>query len=181
MKINETELPGCYELVPHIFKDERGLFVKTFHEEQFREKGLVTHFGEEYYSFSHKGVLRGLHFQTPPMDHAKMVYCVSGEVIDAVVDLRVGSPAYGKYALFDLNSEKCNIIYIPSGMAHGFYVTSESALLMYKVTTVYSPEHDSGIHWRSAGIPWGNDNPQISKRDGSFPSLADFKSPFQYN
>lgn len=180
MKVIKTKLPGCYELIPNVFKDERGLFVKIFHEEQFKEEGLVTHFAEEYYSLSHKGVLRGLHFQTPPMDHAKMVYCVSGEVVDAVLDLRVGSPSYGKYELFDLNSEKRNMIYIPSGMAHGFYVKSESALLMYKVTTVYSPDNDSGILWNSAGVLWGDDNPQISKRDSSLPSLVNFKSPFQY-
>jgi len=181
MKVIETKLPGCYELEPNVFKDERGLFVKTFHEEIFKERGLATEFAEEYYSFSHKGVLRGLHFQTPPMDHAKMVYCVSGKVKDVVLDLRVGSPTYGKYELFDLNSDKCNIIYIPTGMAHGFYVDSESALLMYKVTTIYSPENDSGILWSSAGIPWGDDTPIISNRDAGFPSLADFKSPFRYS
>jgi dTDP-4-dehydrorhamnose 3,5-epimerase len=180
MEIYETKLPGCYELQPKVFKDHRGTFVKTFHEEVFKKYQLNINFAEEYYSFSHQNVFRGLHFQMPPKEHTKMVYCVQGEVIDAVVDLRVGSPTYGKGETFSLTAEKANIIYIPPGFAHGFYVLSKTAIMMYKVSTVYSPEHDTGIHWNSVGIAWPTANPLVSKRDNEFVALSDFNSPFVY-
>ncbi|MEG4330952.1 dTDP-4-dehydrorhamnose 3,5-epimerase [Microcoleus sp. AT9_A2] len=180
MEIYETKLPGCYELQPKVFKDHRGTFVKTFHEEVFKKYQLNINFAEEYYSFSHQNVFRGLHFQMPPKDHTKMVYCVQGEVIDAVVDLRVGSPTYGKCETFSLTAEKANIIYIPPGFAHGFYVLSETAIMMYKVSTVYSPEQDTGIHWNSVGVVWPIPNPIVSKRDNEFVALSDFNSPFVY-
>ncbi|HYH04968.1 MAG TPA: dTDP-4-dehydrorhamnose 3,5-epimerase [Bacillota bacterium] len=180
IQLTPTILPGCYEIQPKLIKDERGYFVKTFHEDVFRQNGLVTHFAEEYYSYSNKNVLRGLHFQVPPMEHTKMVYCLSGRVLDVIVDLRCGSPTYGKYVMIDLDAEKANMVYIPQGLAHGFYVIGPHAILQYKVTSVYSPEHDSGILWSSAGIEWPDFNPVVSKRDQSFPSFEAFKSPFKY-
>ena len=180
LTINSTKIPDCYELQPAIFKDERGSFVKTFHEDVFKSHQLETHFPEEYYSVSVKNVLRGLHFQLPPQEHTKLVYCVQGQVLDVVVDLRLGSPTYGQFETFAVSAEKANLIYIPPGLAHGFYVTSEQAIMMYKVSTVYSPNEDSGILWNSVSIPWGNDNPISSKRDQSFVSLSEFKSPFIY-
>lgn len=180
MRFLKTALPGVYIIEPNIFKDERGIFIKTFHENVFKENGLETNFAEEYYSFSRKGVLRGLHFQMPPMDHVKLVYCVSGKVLDVVVDLRVGSPFCGNFEIFELIDEKANMIYIPKGLAHGFYVLSENAIMMYKVTTVYSQEHDTGILWNSVGIHWPDEKPIISKRDSEFIAFKDFKSPFIY-
>lgn len=174
----ETEIEGCYELQPIIRKDQRGSFTKTFHEEVFKKNNLVTKFAEEYYSTSRKGVLRGLHFQTPPVEHEKMVYCVYGEVIDVAVDLRRQSSTYGKYRMINLNSEKGNIIYIPKGMAHGFYTVSDMAIIMYKVTSVYVPQNDLGILWNSIGIPWIDKNPIMSERDKNFIEFKDFKSPF---
>lgn len=181
MEIKKTKISGCYEIIPKVLKDERGYFVKTFHQDIFRESELETHFAEEYYSLSHKGVLRGLHFQLPLADHVKMVYCVAGRVIDAVVDLRVGSSTYGQYEIFEMSSERANMVYIPRGLAHGFYVLSDNALMLYKVTSIYSPEHDAGILWNSAGIQWPDINPIISKRDSDFPSLSNFISPFSYD
>ena len=178
IEIRQTEIPGCFEITPKVLKDERGTFVKTFHQEIFKANGLETHFTEEYYSFSKKRVLRGLHFQLPPLDHIKFVYCVSGRVLDAVVDLRIGFPTYGEFETFELSAEKANMLYIPKGLAHGFYVLSESAIMVYKVTTVYSPEHDTGILWNSVGIPWPDEKPIISQRDSRFISFADSKSPF---
>lgn len=180
MEIHETKIPGCYELLPTQFKDERGSFVKTFHEQVFSQHQLDTKFAEEYYSVSKRHVLRGFHFQLPPKEHTKIVYCVLGEVIDVVVDLRMGSPTYGSFEMFSLTAEKGNLIYMPSGLAHGFYVTSETAIMMYKVSTVYSPEHDTGIHWSSVGISWPCSEPIVSKRDSEFIPLADFNSPFVY-
>ncbi|MBE9224570.1 dTDP-4-dehydrorhamnose 3,5-epimerase [Phormidium sp. LEGE 05292] len=181
MNIQPTSLPGCYEIQPNIFEDDRGKFVKIFHQEVFAEYKLETHFAEEYYSVSHQRVLRGLHFQLPPYEHTKLVYCVVGQVMDAVVDLRVGSPTYGKYATFELSAQKANLIYIPPGFAHGFYVLSDRAVLIYKVTTVYSREHDAGILWNSVGIPWSDKQPIISARDSSFVTFADFLTPFRYS
>lgn len=173
-----TPIKGCYELQPILRKDLRGSFVKTFHQDIFNKLNLETNFTEEYYSVSKKHVLRGLHFQTPPMEHKKLVYCSSGEVIDVVVDLRKSSPTYKKYQMFNLNSEKANMLYIPEGLAHGFYVLSEIAIMMYKVSSVYSPENDGGIRWNSAGISWPDKNPIISERDKNFVSLEEFRSPF---
>ena len=174
----QTGIPGCHEMTSPKFTDNRGLFVKTFHEDDFREHSLTTRFAEEFYTVSRKGVLRGMHFQSPPHDLTKLVFCLSGSVLDAVIDLRIGSPTYGKHALFELSAEKANMIYIPSGLAHGFYSLSDEAVIMYKVTAIYSPSHDTGILWNSAGIPWPDRSPIISKRDNEFPSLTNFSSPF---
>src|SRR5665647_934283 len=102
-ELKSTPLAGCFELQPRVSDDARGRFVKVFQVQAFATHGLETHFAEEYYSVSNKNVIRGLHFQLPPMDHVKVVYCVEGEVLDAVVDLRIGSPTYGEHALFVLS------------------------------------------------------------------------------
>ncbi len=178
IQITPIEFSGCFLIQPRIFEDNRGTFVKTFHKEIFKASGLEINFAEEYYSFSHKGVLRGLHFQLPPHDHVKMVYCIQGRIMDVIVDLRKDSPTYGRYAIYELSSEKANGLYLAKGIAHGFYVLSEFAIVMYKVTSVYSSEHDTGILWNSVGIPWPDQNPIMSERDKRFESFADFKTPF---
>jgi dTDP-4-dehydrorhamnose 3,5-epimerase len=179
-EVRPTEIPGCFEIGTAVLRDHRGIFVKTFHQDLFAQHGLETRFAEEYYSYSGPGVLRGLHFQLPPHEHVKLVYCVQGEVLDVVVDLRVGSPTFGKHHCVTLSSEKANMLYIPAGLAHGFYVNSPHALMMYKVTSVYSPAHDAGVHWNSAGIPWHDPNPVISDRDNAFAPLTAFQSPFRF-
>lgn len=181
MNIHETSIPDCYEIDVKVFKDERGRLVKTFHEEIYRKFGLVTHFAEAYYSVSQQNVLRGLHFQIPPKDHTKVVHCAEGEILDFVVDLRVGSPTYGKHAILNLTSEKSNAVYIPSGLAHGFYIVSEMALVMYQVSSVYAPEYERGIHWNSLNLSWENFNPIVSAKDQSWRLLSEFESPFQYH
>lgn len=174
----ESKIPGCYEIRPHIHKDERGVFVKTFHVSAFASMGMCTNYAEEYYSVSNKGVIRGMHFQLPPHDHIKLVYCTDGAVMDVIVDLRKGSPTFGKHASFKLSSEKANMIYIPKGIAHGFCVLSERATMIYKVTSVYAQESDCGIRWDSAGICWPIADPILSVRDQRFSSLEQFESPF---
>lgn len=179
MNIQPTSISGCYEINPTVYRDERGSFIKTYHQDVFTDNRLATNFAEEYYSISRKGVLRGLHFQTPPKDHIKLVYCTMGQVLDVVVDLRKGSSTYGHFEMFDLSAEKANMIYIPKGLAHGFYVLSEQAILIYKVTTTYCSQHDSGILWNSVGISWPIKNPIMSARDTSFEPLDAFISPFR--
>lgn len=178
--VRSTEIPGCYEIQPRVIDDPRGRFVKVFHRNAFAEHGLEVDFAEEYYSVSGQGVIRGMHFQTPPTDHVKIVYCVQGEVFDVVVDLRLGSPSYGKAATISLSADMGNYLYIPKGLAHGFCATSESATLVYKVSTIYSPEHDTGILWNSIDIAWPIRVPVLSIRDRGFIPLSEFKSPFIY-
>ena len=180
-KLNPAPIPGLYEIHPRILSDPRGRFVKTLHRDQFADLGLRSDFAEEYYSLSGPGVLRGLHFQVPPEEHVKLVYCIQGEVWDVVLDLRKGSPTYLQHAVFELSAKQGNMVYIPAGCAHGFCVPKGEAVLVYKVTSVYSPQHDHGVLWNSAGIPWPLANPQLSERDGLFPPLAEFDSPFTYS
>lgn len=180
MKVKNTKLKDCFEIIPNTFTDERGIFIKTFHYDSFKENGLETNFVEQYYSVSHQGVLRGLHFQNPPKHHVKLVFCLSGQVIDAVVDLRIGSPTYGQFEMFDLSAEKKNMIYIPAGMAHGFYVISKSAIVVNNLSTVYSAEHDAGIKWNSVGIPWPDSSPILSQKDRKLPPISGFPNQFLY-
>ena len=176
--INNTKLQGCLELRPVVRTDDRGCFVKTFHKTTFQALGLPVFYGEEYYSTSSKGVLRGLHFQVPPAEHEKLVYCSYGEVFDVAVDLRKKSSTYGQYEIILLNSGKGNMLYIPKGMAHGFYVLSDFAVMMYKVTTMYVPQYDTGIRWNSIDIPWPDRKPILSERDRNFIGFEEFQSPF---
>ncbi|WP_096700254.1 dTDP-4-dehydrorhamnose 3,5-epimerase [Magnetospirillum sp. 15-1] len=176
--IRETGLPGCLEIKPVIRKDERGFFIKTFHAEKFSELGLSTEIREQYYSSSKLGVIRGLHFQIPPHDHDKLVYCLRGSVLDAVVDLRRSSPTFGRHVTLQLDAEAGNMLYIPKGFAHGFCATSEDSIMVYNVTSVYAPDHDMGILWNSAGVNWQNAAPIVSDRDAALPPMADFNSPF---
>jgi dTDP-4-dehydrorhamnose 3,5-epimerase len=178
--LSQAAIPGCFEIAPRVLDDARGRFVKVFHRDAFAELGLSTDFAEEYYSRSHKGVVRGMHFQTPPHEHVKLVYCVQGEVFDVVLDLRRGSPTYGKAASFRLSAECGNYLYIPKGLAHGFCALTEDATMVYKVGTVYAPQHDSGVLWNSIGIDWPVDEPLVSARDAAFAPLSQFESPFVY-
>ena len=139
---------------------------------------MVTNFQEQYFSESVHGVVRGLHFQLPPHDHHKLVTCLSGEVLDVVVDLRQNSPTFGKHVSFILNERQANQVYIPTGCAHGFCVTSPRATLLYNVGTMYAPSYDAGIRWNSVGIDWPFTDPEISARDNALPTFKDFVSPF---
>lgn len=177
---NEMPLAGCYELTPIIHKDVRGQFVKVFQDEIFLNLGLDTHYVEEFYSVSYQNVIRGLHFQLPPFEHVKLVYCVQGHIQDVIVDLRIGSPSYGQFCIIELSQQKGNMLYIPSGCAHGFCVLSDCATLVYKVSSKYSAEHDAGILWNSLNIPWHTNKPCLSARDQLFPGFDDFSSPFIY-
>lgn len=178
--VQHSALAGCLELQPKVVEDLRGRFVKPFHADEFARLGLASAFCEQYYSHSHRGVIRGLHFQTPPHDHAKLVYCVAGEVLDVVVDIRQGSPTFGHVATFALSAAKGNAVYIAPGMAHGFCVLSEQATLIYNVTSAYSPAHDAGILWSSIELDWPVHDPVVSARDQQFPTLACFDTPFRH-
>lgn len=179
-RLEKTEIPGCVELLLDAHHDERGTFLKLLHEPSLAERAFETRFLETYCSWSDHGVLRGMHFQRPPRQHAKLVCCLEGEVVDAVVDLRKGSPTFGLSVTRTLSGANPSLLYAPPGLAHGFMVTSERALMLYFVTSVHSPEHDAGILWNSAGVSWPAGRPLLSERDRSFPPLSDFESPFEY-
>lgn len=177
--LHATGLEGCLEasLRPH--HDARGMFLKTYHEPTFRELGLGTDWREEFISTSIKGVIRGMHFQAPPHQHAKFVVCLSGRVLDVALDLRVRSGTYGRWIAVELAPEKANGLYIAEGFAHGFLALEEQSTLLYKVSTVHAPESDRGIRWDSFGFPWPVKAPVVSTRDTAFETFDDFQTPFR--
>jgi dTDP-4-dehydrorhamnose 3,5-epimerase len=172
------KLPGAFTLHGKVLHDERGFFCKTWHREFFSRYGLEWEFAEQYYSQSQKGVIRGLHFQTPPFEHAKLVHCVAGSSLDVLVDLRKNSPTFGDHVSIDLDARKSVSVYAPAGLAHGFLAKSQNTIMMYSVTSTYHPEHDSGILWDSVEFDWGIDKPILSERDKSFARFQDFVTPF---
>jgi len=180
MKLYPTIIPGCYEVELSPRLDKRGSFVKTFQATAFRELGLETGFLESFYSVSQPNVLRGMHFQLPPSDGAKLVCCLQGEVLDVALDLRVGSPCFAGYATFELSAGRATAVYIPSGVAHGFYTRKGPAMLVYQVSSEYNPALDAGVLWSSLKMDWPSATPICSSRDSNFVSLSDFVSPFRF-
>lgn len=180
MVIEELDFTGCFLITPRVFNDLRGRFVKTYHEETFASAGINVAFQEEYYSLSHRGVIRGLHFQLPPHDHVKMVYCPKGSVFDAFVDVRKDSRTYLQHRNVELNEDNGSVLVLAKGIAHGFCALDDNSLMVYKTTSVYCPESDAGVLWNSCGIKWPTAaNPDtLSERDKAFPALSDFDSPF---
>jgi dTDP-4-dehydrorhamnose 3,5-epimerase len=178
--IKELKILGCYLITPKVFTDVRGSFVKTYHETNFRDMGIEFDFKEEYYSVSNKGVIRGMHFQTPPHDHIKMAYCPKGAVFDAFVDLRKGSPTYLQSAHVQLSQENANILILAKGVAHGFCSLEDGTIMVYKTTSEYVSNSDSGILWSSCGIDWPTiaNSELLSGRDKTSLSLKEFDSPF---
>ncbi len=176
----QTGIPGCMEARFPAHPDERGVFVKTFQCSAFQRQGLETNFVEVFYTVSGENVLRGMHLQLPPANHAKLIYCIAGSVSDAVLDLRQGSPSYGKHAFIELSAGSCNGVYLPSGVAHGFCVRTAPAIIVYHVTAEHTPHLDVGVAWNSFEAVWPTNSPIVSARDASLPPLADFDSPFTY-
>ena len=180
MKFAEKSIPGVYEITIPVHRDERGSFVKPFLESEFKRQGLEHDFREVFYSVSGERVLRGMHVQLPPSDQAKLVYCSAGNALDVLLDLRVGSPSYGKHEVIELTGEDDKAMYVPSGVAHGFYVRRAPAIMVYHVTSEYVPDLDAGIGWNSFGANWPDPQPVLSGRDASLPPFAGFKSPFRF-
>lgn len=178
MKAHDTAIPGVKILEFPAFADARGGFVKSFHAPGFEQMGLRTDWREEYFTTSAKNVVRGMHFQTPPAHHAKLVFCVAGRVLDVVLDIRTQSPTFGQAFSIELEPKSGVGLYVPVGCAHGFLSLTDGSVMYYKVTSVHAPEHDCGIAWDSFGFAWPVANPVLSPRDGDHPALADFASPF---
>ena len=175
----KTSLPDVWELQPKIFRDARGFFLETYNHQKFSELGLPDVFVQDNHSRSEKGTLRGLHFQ---LRHAQAKLCrvVEGEVLDVAVDIRVGSPNFGKWTSVLLSAERQNQIYIPRGFAHGFIALSDTVQFLYKCSDFYDPGSEHGIIWNDPGldIAWGIANPLISEKDAKYVSLADTPREF---
>lgn len=180
MKIVETFIDGLLLLEPKIFEDSRGKFIKTFTDDFFKENGLDINIKEVYYSTSHKDVIRGMHFQTPPYEHIKIVYVPYGKIVDVVLDIRKNSPTYGKYFSIELSSENGRILIIPVGIAHGYKSLEDNTNVTYMQTTCYSANHDTGVRYDSFGFNWECNESKHSDRDKTFPLLKEFNTPFEF-
>jgi len=178
MELIPTDFEGLAVLQPKVFEDARGSFVKTYHEGAFRELGLEFRPQEEFFSVSRKDVVRGMHFQIPPVPQAKVVFCLSGRVLDVVLDLRRASRTYGKSFARELSAANREILFIPAGFAHGFLTLADDTIVFYQASAMHSPAHDQGIRWDSFGFDWPVAKPILSERDQNFPSLKQFVTPF---
>jgi len=178
MKIRKTNIEGLFVIDLFHAEDNRGGFVKTFHKESFEKLGLNTDFQESFYSTNNKGVIRGMHFQNPPYDHDKLVYCTRGSLDDVILDIRKDSPTYGNFASIELKADSYRAIYIPKGMAHGFESLEDHTMMTYLTSTMHQPSHDMGIRFDSFGKNWGTKEPLINERDLNWPKFGDFESAF---
>lgn len=178
MTLIDEPLPGVKVLKPFVFDDARGNFVKPFHEDQLLQHGISITVREEFYSTSAKDVLRGMHFQVPPHAHQKLIYCISGEVMDVLLDMRVDSPTFGKSVALELSAKNYHVVYLPVGIAHGFLSRCDNSCLIYKTDAVHHAESDKGVLWNSFGFDWQVNAPIISPRDEGHPRWDDFSNPF---
>lgn len=178
--VDSARIPGLLVLPLVRHEDERGSFLKAYHSTQSAQLGIDQRWHEAFYSWSNPGVVRGLHFQLPPHDHAKTVVCLSGRILDVVVDLRCGSPTERRTSELVLDADRPTALHIPTGCAHGFAVLgARPALVAYLVSSVHNQAADSGILWSSVPASWPTPTPVLSARDATFPTLAAFVSPFR--
>lgn len=184
MNVIKTDIDGVVIIEPRIFEDARGYFFESFSQREFEEKVGKVVFVQDNESKSSYGVMRGLHFQRPPFTQSKLVRCVKGAVLDVAVDLRKGSPTYGKHVAVELTEDNHRQFFIPQGFAHGFAVLSDEAVFQYKCDNFYAPQADGGISIldESLGIDWKipTDKAILSDKDTKHPLLKDFDSPFEY-
>ncbi len=171
-------LQGAYVIDMPAFYDDRGSFVKTFHDTTLQANGINFTLKESYFSLSKKDVIRGMHFQLPPHQHAKVVFCPQGVILDVIVDLRKDSETYRQYYAQELSAENHKAYYIPEGFAHGFKALTDDAITYYLVSSEYHQASDTGILYNSFGFDWGVENPIVSARDLMFTELELFQSPF---
>lgn len=183
MNVIKTDIEGPFIIEPRIFGDARGYFFESFNAREFSQQtGLDVAFVQDNESRSSRGVLRGLHFQKPPYAQSKLVRVVEGRVVDVAVDIRKGSPTYGRHVAVELTGDNHRQFFVPKGFAHGFVVLSEVALFQYKCDEFYHPEAEGAIAWNdpTLAIPWpiGADEVLLSERDKHHPLFADFQTPF---
>ena len=185
MEVIKTDIEGLVIIEPKVFKDARGYFFESFSQREFEEKVRKVNFVQDNESMSSYGVMRGLHFQRPPYTQSKLVRCVKGRVLDVAVDIRKGSPTYGKHVAVELSEDNHRQFFVPRGFAHGFAVLSDVAIFQYKCDNFYAPQADGGISIMddTLGIDWQipMDQALLSEKDINHLCLKDFDSPFDYN
>ena len=185
MEVIKTNIDGVFIIEPRVFSDARGYFFESFSQREFDQKVRKINFVQDNESKSCYGVMRGLHFQTPPFSQSKLVRCVRGRVLDVAVDIRRGSPTYGQHVAVELSEDNHRQFFIPRGFAHGFSVLSETAVFQYKCDNFYHPEADGGISIldTSLSIDWRipTEHAILSDKDTKHPLLKDFESPFSYD
>ena len=182
MKFIETKISDLIIIEPTVFGDARGYFLESYNQKKFEEVVGKTSFVQDNESKSTKNVLRGLHFQKPPFEQAKLVRCIEGKVLDVAVDIRKNSKTYGQHIAVLLSGDNKRQLYVPRGFAHGFLVLSDTATFAYKVDNSYAPEFDAGIRWNDneLNIQWNikDSEVMISAKDAELPFLSEFESPF---
>ena len=185
MEVIKSDIVGVVIIEPHLFEDDRGYFFEAFSERDFAAKVRDCHFVQENEAYSTYGVVRGLHFQRPPHAQSKLVRVVKGRVLDVVVDIRKGSPTFGKHIAVELSAENHRQLFVPRGFAHGYAVLSDEALLEYKCDNYYAPASEGAILWNDEelGIDWQipTDKVVLSAKDAKNPTLASCDTPFDYN
>jgi dTDP-4-dehydrorhamnose 3,5-epimerase len=185
MNVLTTDIEGVVIIEPRVFTDTRGYFFESYSKREFDEKVRPIDFVQDNESMSVKGVMRGLHFQLPPFTQSKLVRCVKGAVLDVAVDIRKGSPTYGRHVAVELTEDNYRQFFVPRGFAHGFAVLSDIAVFQYKCDNYYHPEADGGISIadETLGIDWRIDPQEaiLSEKDLRHPSLKDFETPFDIN
>jgi dTDP-4-dehydrorhamnose 3,5-epimerase/CDP-3, 6-dideoxy-D-glycero-D-glycero-4-hexulose-5-epimerase len=177
--IRELPLPGAYLLTLPYSEDARGSFIKTFHETTLTERNIHFTIKESYFSISKKDVIRGMHFQLPPAQHSKIVFCPLGAIMDVIVDMRKDSPTFREHFSYELSGNNNMAFFIPEGFAHGFKTLTDDAMTYYLVSSEYNKDCDTGILYDSIGFDWNIKDPIISARDLSFVKMAEFDSPFR--
>jgi dTDP-4-dehydrorhamnose 3,5-epimerase len=176
MKVHQTSLPGVLLIEPFVHQDARGFFLETYRAERYAQHGIAGPFVQDNHSRSQQGTLRGLHAQLDPAQ-GKLVRAIAGEIIDVAVDIRLGSPTFGKHFLTPLTATNFRQLWIPPNFAHGFLVISETAEVEYKVTEPYRPQSEIAIAWNDPelGVPWPVLVPTLSARDSAAPRLAELR------
>jgi len=178
MDFEEAEINGVYLIKHDIFTDSRGSFIKPYHHDKFSEFGLESNFKEAYYTLSKKDVIRGMHFQTSPFGHAKLITVIEGRITDIVLDIRRSSISVGEHIAVELSRDNNRSLFVPAGCAHGFKVMSEYAIVNYLVTSVHAPANDKGIRYDSFGYDWQVSCPIVSDRDLMLPAMEEFEDYF---
>lgn len=180
-RFSPLELPGLLLVETQAFGDPRGFFMEAFRAKDFAEAGIPP-FVQDNLSRSSRGVLRGLHYQKHPAPIGKLVRCVRGSIFDVAVDIRKGSPTFGRWVSVELSDENKRMLWVPEGFAHGFYTLSDVADVLYKVTGYWTPDVDRGIRWDDPrlGVRWPDGEVQVSPKDAVLPLLAEAENTFAW-
>ncbi|MGB9744138.1 MAG: dTDP-4-dehydrorhamnose 3,5-epimerase [Desulfurella sp.] len=177
-EFEKANIEGVLLIKPKVFFDERGFFLETYKKSQFLEAGISEDFFQDNFSFSKKGVVRGLHLQRKPKPQSKLVRCIKGEILDVIVDVRLNSNTFGKWLSFELNDSNQHILYVPEGFLHGFVVLSDAAIVHYKASNEYCPDCEDGVIFndKTLNIDWKVQKPIVSQKDMLLKNFLEFEA-----